>query len=85
MSYHLRPIPRGDFGEASKIIEEAVEFEDAILQDCKVMALMELSDLVGAIRGYLDKHHPGTTIGDLRIMAAITARVHTSGDWSPRS
>ncbi len=84
MGYHVRNIPRGQFGEYSKIVEEVAEFEDAIDQGCKVMALMELSDVVGAIQGYLDMHFPGTTIDDLCLMAAISARVHTSGQWQDR-
>lgn len=77
--YHLADIPRGTFGESDKIVEEIAEFQDAVDQGCKVMALVELSDAVGAIQGYLDKHHAGTTIDDLCMMAAITKRAFTSG------
>jgi hypothetical protein len=52
--YHLAHIPRGTFGEPSKIMEEALEFQDAIRQGNPVMALCELSDLVGAVQGYLE-------------------------------
>jgi hypothetical protein len=58
--YHIRDIPRGTFGEASKVLEEAAEFGDAIEQNCRVMALVELADLVGATQAYLNNHHPGT-------------------------
>lgn len=51
--YHLREIPRGTYGELSKIKEEIEEIEDSIAQGCKVMELVELSDLYGAIEGYL--------------------------------
>jgi hypothetical protein len=77
--YHLRDIPRGTFGEASKVLEEAAEFGDAIEQGAKVMALVELSDLMGATQAYLDNHFPGTTIDDLCMMAAITGRAFASG------
>jgi hypothetical protein len=79
MSYHLRDIPRGEYGEFSKIAEEVAELEDSIEQGSRVMALNELSDLVGAIQGYLDKHHPGMEVDDLVFMAAITARAFKSG------
>jgi hypothetical protein len=51
--YHLRDIPRGVFGQLSKIQEEILECEDAYNQGSSVMLLLELADLVGAIRGYL--------------------------------
>lgn len=55
--YHLRPIPiRGVYGERSKIIEEMLECEEAHSQGCGIMLMLELSDLVGAIRGYLRAH-----------------------------
>lgn len=80
--YHLKKIERGTFGEPSKVMEEAEEFIDAIGQGSKVMALVELSDLIGAIKGYLDKHSPGHTIQDLEVMAKITERAFKSGHRS---
>ena len=47
--YHLRKIAKGSPGEASKIKEELEEFLDAVDQGVKIMALVELSDLYGAI------------------------------------
>lgn len=84
MGYHVRDIPRGTFGEASKVLEEAAEFGDAIEQNCRVMALVELSDLVGSIQGYLNHHHPGLTIDDLCMMAALTGRAFADGTRTPR-
>jgi hypothetical protein len=78
--YHLSDIPRGVYGEPGKIIEEAAEFEDAIRQNVSVMAIMELSDLVGAIRGYLARHHPSLSLDDLVEMSYITERAFQSGD-----
>lgn len=77
--YHLREIPRGTIGESSKILEEVLELQDAEAQEAKIMALVELSDLIGAIALYLEKHHPQTTIDDLIIMSRITRRAFENG------
>lgn len=77
--YHLATIERGALGEASKIREETEEFLDAVAQDAHIMALVELSDLYGAIDAYLQRHAPGTTMEDLAKMAAITRRAFESG------
>lgn len=50
--YHLREIPRGVFGEYSKVEEEFEEFLDALEQDCHLMALQELSDYLSASYQY---------------------------------
>lgn len=47
--YHLKEIPKGEFGEFSKVLEENFEYEDAMNQGCFLMALLELSDLYGAV------------------------------------
>lgn len=77
--YHLVPIEKGEIGEISKIEEELAELKDAARQGAKIMILVELSDLIGAIRLYLEKHHPDTDIEDLTIMADITARAFRNG------
>lgn len=82
--YHLSEIPRGEFGEPSKIIEEAMELADAHSQGARIMALVELSDLVGAVEGYLRRHHPGSSLDDLITMAAITGRAFKNGHRSAR-
>lgn len=79
LGYHARSIPRGEYGEVSKIEEELAEFKDALAQKCSVMALVELSDLLGAIEGWLDRYHPSIELEDLRTMAAITKRAFTTG------
>lgn len=79
MSYHLTEIPRGVYGEISKIEEELAELKDAETQRCKIMVLCELSDLLGAIEGYLKKHHPDVNFGDIMLMQQITARAFESG------
>lgn len=82
--YHLANIPRGTYGEPSKILEETLEFQDAIRQGNPVMALCELSDLVGAIQGYLETKHPSISFNELLRMTEATARVHKSGKWVDR-
>jgi len=53
--YHIREIENGVFGQFSKIKEEFEEFLDAQDQNCTLMALLELSDLLGAVEGYCEK------------------------------
>lgn len=77
--YHLMAIEKGELGELSKIQEELHEALDAQTQNAKIMVLVELSDMVGALEAYLAKHHPGTTLEDLQQMAAITQRAFASG------
>jgi hypothetical protein len=79
MGYHLKKIKKGVIGEVSKIVEEVEELEDSLTQDCKIMALVELSDMFGAMEAYLEKHHPGTTMDDLKSMSAITKRAFRDG------
>jgi hypothetical protein len=77
--YHTRPIEKGVLGEPSKIREEVDEFIDACAQGVKVMALVELSDLIGAVGAYLTKHHPGVSIDDLLAMSHVTERAFRNG------
>lgn len=60
--YHLKHIKKGVLGELSKVFEEVKELKDAKKQKAKVMILVELSDILGAIESYLDKHHPGMSM-----------------------
>ena len=75
--YHLTPIAKGVLGEPSKIAEEAAEFADAVAQGATIMALIELADLLGAIKAYLVKHN--LTLADLETMSAITERAFVNG------
>ena len=71
--YHLRKIRKGKLGEISKIQEELDELKDAWEQKCKIMALVELSDLVGAIELFVQaKFNMG--LRDLERMSKITRR-----------
>lgn len=77
MSYHLAEIPRGVFGEFSKIEEEFLEVKDALAQENPVMVLQELSDMLGAIEAYTVKYN--ITLIDLIIMKDATKRAFESG------
>lgn len=83
--YHLAAIPRGTFGEVSKIVEEALELQDAKAQGVRIMELVEAADLLGAIEGWLEKKHPGVTFEDLRKMAAVTKRAFVNGQRAVRT
>lgn len=84
VGYHVSLITEGAFGEVSKIEEELAEFKDALAQNCSVMALLELSDLLGAIEGWLDRYHPSIELSDLLSMTAITKRAFQSGHRQPK-
>ena len=79
MGYHLVDIDRGTYGEISKIEEELDELKDAVRQGNRIMELVELSDLVGAVKGYLDKYHPSYGMGDLMVMSEATSRAFKDG------
>ena len=82
--YHIADIPRGTFGEFSKIEEELAEVKDAIDQNNKIMALVELSDMLGAVEGYLNNHFPDFSIDDLITMSRTTQRAFVNGQRVPR-
>ena len=75
--YHSYQIPKGLYGEASKIEEEFLEFKDAIQQNNVLMAMLELSDMIGAIEEYIKKYH--MTLDDLLIMKNATKRAFECG------
>lgn len=76
--YHKSNIMKGSFGEVTKITEEYLEFIDAVEQESKVMQLVELSDLLGAIEEYLKKYN--LTMDDLAVFSDITKRAFKSGE-----
>ena len=80
MGYHLRKTFKGQFGEISKIEEELDELKEALEQENKIMAMCELSDVYGALKGYLEKHFPSVTMDDLKTMAEATERAFKDGD-----
>ena len=77
--YHLVEIKRGTFGEVSKIQEEVLELEDAIVQKNKIMALNELADIIGAVEGYLLKNYKDLSFDDLIKMKDCTKRAFENG------
>lgn len=77
--YHITEISKGELGEISKLEEELAELRDAAQQNVRIMELVELSDLMGAVEAYLDRHHPGYTISDLLAMSEVTKRAFRNG------
>ena len=77
--YHLADIPKGTIGQSSKILEEVLELQDAEAQGCKIMGLVELSDIVGAVELYLEKNFPDISMKDLKRMSKITRRAFEDG------
>lgn len=78
MGYHRNEIVKGTLGEASKIREEFEEFMDAVEQNAKIMELIELSDLIGAIEIYVNRKH-NKTLGDLIKMSDLTSKAFLDG------
>lgn len=78
MGYHKRSITKGNFGDFSKIEEEWQELLDSREQGCKIMELCELSDLYGAISGYVQKHY-GINMDDIKQMSELTASAFKDG------
>ena len=79
MSYHLRSIEKGTIGELSKVYEEIEEVKDSDEQGVHLMVLVELSDVIGAIESYLEKHHKSISLTDLIVMSDVTKRAFRSG------
>ena len=75
--YHKREIKKGQYGQASKIIEEYEEFRDSLEQNNPLMALMELSDMLGAIEAYIKQYN--LSLDDLMAMTRITQSVFKEG------
>lgn len=78
MSYHLKKIEKGVYGDVSKIREEFEELNDAIEQKNTIMVMCELADLVGAIEGYAEIVC-GISLHDIIIMKNATKRAFTTG------
>lgn len=75
--YHLREIAKGKLGEVSKIREELEELEDALEQGIEIMALVEMSDLYGALEALAQSK--GKTMDDLKRMSDATRRAFLNG------
>ena len=73
--YHLKDIAKEKIGTAQKIGEEVEELFDSLKQDNPIMALIELSDTIGAIEMFLETKFQGTiTLEDLIRMKNTTKR-----------
>lgn len=79
IGYHRAQIKKGVLGESSKIQEELDELKDAEEQGVAIMALVELSDLIGSVEAYLEKNHPSVSLDDLRAMSEVTRRAFKNG------
>lgn len=81
MSYHKREIKKGVYGEFSKVLEEADEVLESQEQGNKIMELVELSDLYGALEEYVNNSY-SMSMEDLKIMSDATKRAFKSGSRS---
>lgn len=77
--YHLAKIDKRRFGSFGKIQEEVEEALDAHRQGSHIMMLIELSDLYGAMEGFLQENYPGFKMEDLKKFAGITRRAFENG------
>lgn len=78
MAYHKRKIKKGKFGEFSKIEEEIEELFDAVDQDCNMLILCELCDLIGSIEGYVGNKF-NLTLEDLIKFSKMTQESFKDG------
>lgn len=84
--YHLVDIPKGKFGEFSKIKEEFLELEDSVNQNDLVMQLCEMSDILGAMKAYLNQKYGGhIKFKHLIRLAKGTHRAFLSGERTSES
>ncbi len=77
--YHLRQIvTKGIYGETSKIREELEELEEAGEQKNRILQIVEISDLYGALEAVAERL--GVTMLEVAAMAAATKRAFQSGE-----
>ena len=70
--YHSLKIVKHNYGSPFKLIEESLEYLDALSNGNKIMALVELADLFGALEEQANKL--GVNTQDLKIMSDVTKR-----------
>ncbi len=75
--YHITTIQKGELGSWTKIREEFEEFQDAVNQRNDIMALLELSDMIGAIEAYVKSYN--LSLDDLITMSKATQRAFLNG------
>lgn len=78
MGYHKREIPKGTYGHFSKVEEEWEELRDAQEQGAAILELVEITDLYGALAGYVEQRF-GMTMEDVRKMAEMTRESFKEG------
>ena len=61
--FHVMPVRRGTYGELSKVQEELDEALDAETRGQKLLLMIELSDIIGAVAGVAERH--GYSLDDL--------------------
>ncbi len=71
--WHIRKIPKGTYGELSKIKEELEEAYDSEERGQVLMLLFELSDIVGAAGGVAAKH--GMSLDDLVTFSKLRSEI----------
>lgn len=84
MEFHKRKIPKGSYGELSKIVEEVEEALDADEQGLRLMLLLELSDIIGAVDGVLKKHFPNFTTEELLTFVRLRGAVSVANGWASK-
>jgi phosphoribosyl-ATP pyrophosphohydrolase len=77
VGYHNKAIEKSEYGTFKKIREEFLELEDATEQNNKILAINELSDLIGAIEGYANSL--SISLDDLIQMKELTKRAFENG------
>jgi len=78
MGYHINKIPRGEYGSVSKILEEVYELIDARQQNVRIMEMLELSDIYGALEAVVEKYN--LSMDDLKAMSDRTKESFKSGE-----
>ena len=75
--YHKRKIAKGTYGDISKVQEEIEEFLDSKEQGIKLMEMLELADIYGALEAVVETY--GITIEDIKMMSDVTKKAFKNG------
>lgn len=78
MSYHVSEIPKGVYGEFSKIKEEFYEAQDAVAQGDNILLLNEICDLYGAIEEFVKRTY-NMSMQDVEKFSKLTKSAFESG------
>lgn len=84
ISFHKDLIDKGIYGELSKITEELQEAYDAQTQGHKLMLLLELADIVGAVEGVLCKSYKDFSLEDLIKFQRLRSAVSVANGWASK-